>query len=177
MNGLDIAFLVVFGLGFLLGFKNGFLIEIGGVVAIIAAFFFSDRVAVWSIALFGIKGTYAYETCFIISFIAIIIAIALTSRMLTALAEAMSLGVFNRLMGAVFGTIKTALFVSMAVLLFQHINTKSDLVKQDDLQDSKVYVFVLGLGEAMYPYIENHIGKAVDYIRQQSEETPSDTVQ
>lgn len=119
MGTFDIIVGIVLIFFFLKGLKNGFIIELASVVAlvlgIIAAVVFSDAVSQWLSDY--ITTRFLSILSFFIVLIAVVIAVNLVAKMLDRLIKAIALGWLNRLIGALFGVLKAALIISVLLLL------------------------------------------------------------
>lgn len=119
MGTFDIIVGILLIFFFLKGLKNGFIIELASVVAlvlgIVAAVLFSDVVGQWLSEF--ITTRFISILSFFIVLIAVMIAVHLLAKLLDRLVKAVALGWLNRLVGALFGMFKAALVVSVLLLL------------------------------------------------------------
>jgi len=112
MNWLDIVLLVALGFGAFRGFRNGFIIELcsllGLLLGIWGAVHFSNRVAVWlgpsenKIAL-----------AFLVTFVAVVVLVALLGRALTKAIDLAQLTLPNKVTGIIFGVLRMAFLLSV----------------------------------------------------------------
>jgi len=119
MGTFDIIVGIVLIFFFLKGLKNGFIIELASIVAlvlgIIAAVLFSEVVSQWLSEY--ITTRFISILSFFIVLIAVVIGVNLLAKMLDHLVKAIALGWLNRLIGALFGMLKAALIISVLLLL------------------------------------------------------------
>lgn len=119
MDTFDIIVGIVLIFFFFKGLKNGFIIELASVVAlvagIIAAVLFSDVVSQWLSEY--ITTRFISILSFFIVLIVVVIGVNLLAKMLDHLVKAIALGWLNRVIGALFGMLKAALIISVLLLL------------------------------------------------------------
>ena len=113
MNYLDIALSVILLFGLIRGFLKGFFVEVTSLVALAAGIyvainfsffignFLADRVN-WG-------ERYVQIAAFVITFVVVVLFISLLGKILTTIAESASLGIVNKIFGAVFGFLKFGL--------------------------------------------------------------------
>ena len=116
MNWLDWAILIVLAAASLRGFARGFIVELASLVALIAGIWvathFSSSVAT-AIGLDPAKEILA----FVVTFLLVLIGVHLLARFLTTLLDAAELGLPNKLAGIVFGVLRSAFTLSIALNL------------------------------------------------------------
>jgi len=116
MNWLDWAIMIMLGLAALQGFSRGFIVELASLVALIAGIWvatrFSSRVAT-AIGLDPAKEILA----FVVTFLLVLLAVHLLARFLTTLLNAAELGLPNKLAGILFGLLRSAFTLSIALNL------------------------------------------------------------
>jgi membrane protein required for colicin V production len=103
MNWLDWLVLLVLALAAFKGFQRGFIVELASLVALVlgiwAAVHVSDRVA---------------ALAFLVTFIAVLLAVHLLARGLTALVDLAQMGLPNKLVGIFFSVLRSAFSLSVA---------------------------------------------------------------
>jgi membrane protein required for colicin V production len=157
MNILDIILgaLILFGL--IRGLSKGLFVEVASLVALIAgiygAIYFSDFAAEFLESRVDWTEKTISITAFAITFVIIVLAISLAGKALTKLADFAALGILNKLLGGVFGALKTGLILSVALVLFDKMNKTIPFVDKDELQDSILYKPVKSLVPMIFPYL------------------------
>ncbi|MEQ1667716.1 MAG: CvpA family protein [Sulfuriferula sp.] len=120
MTSVDLGILVIIGLSMLLGALRGGVKEIlslaAWVVAFLAAKTFADVAAVYMPA-FITTPAIRYLGGFLLVFIAVMAVSMLLSMLLSAALKTAGLGIFDRLLGFLFGTVRGLLIVTTLVLL------------------------------------------------------------
>lgn len=119
MNALDITLLILCAFGFYKGFKNGILIEITTLIALVLGFYGAQHFA--SFTAFFLKDTLdwhpqnMYLISIIFTFILIVVGVYMLGKVLTQVASMVLLGGINKILGGVFGGIKVIVLLSMLI--------------------------------------------------------------
>ena len=154
MNVLDIALgaLILFGL--VRGLMKGFFVEIASIVALIVgiygAIYFSDFVAEFLKSRVKWDEQYINISAFAITFIIIVIAIAMAGKALTKLADFASLGILNKLLGGIFGALKVGLILSVVLIVFNKMNSTIPLVEEHEIKNSILYIPVKSIAPLIF---------------------------
>lgn len=158
MNFLDIilGILLIWG-GLYKGIKNGLLIELASLVALIAGIYAAIHFSY-------IIGNYLTEkwqwdqstiniSSSILTFIVVVLIINLVGKLLTKVAKAVMLGTLNRLAGAIFGTLKVAIIIGALLIFLDKANNNLEIVKQETIESSALYNPVKKIGELVFAYV------------------------
>ncbi len=175
MSVLDIVLLAIIGLGLVRGLMKGFFVEIASLIALIAGVYgaihfsnyaanFIDKVSQWDEKTVNIAA-------FAVTFIIIVLAIALAGKALTKLADFAALGIVNKLLGALFGAIKTALILSVVLNIFDSMNSAIPLTDEKSIADSTLYHPVKSLMPSIFPIILEKKKELEDTLQEESTET------
>ncbi len=150
MGFIDIVLgaLLVFGL--IRGLRNGLIVEFASLIS----FFVGIYLAVKFSSVLGDSKT-AKVTAFVIILIIVILGIHLLAKTLSKIASAMLLGGLNKIGGAVFGTLRTALFLGVILSLFQKVNINNTLVSKETQAKSIFFNPILKTSEFMFPVLSN----------------------
>ncbi|GGK14139.1 hypothetical protein GCM10007962_05510 [Yeosuana aromativorans] len=157
MSILDIALLVLLILGLVRGFSRGFFVEIASVVALIAgvygAFHFSNFAATFLNERVDWNENTVNIAAFAITFIIIVLVIALAGKALTKIADFAMLGLLNKLLGALFGGLKVALILSVILIVLDKMHANVLFVKDADKESSVLYKPIKSLVPTIFPTI------------------------
>jgi membrane protein required for colicin V production len=157
MSILDIALLVLLILGLVRGFSRGFFVEIASVVALIAgvygAFHFSNFVGSFLKERVDWNENTVNIAAFAITFIIIVLVIALAGKALTKIADFAMLGLLNKLLGALFGGLKVALILSVILIVLDKMHANVLFVKDADKESSVLYKPIKSLVPTIFPTI------------------------
>jgi len=159
MNVLDIALGALLLFGLVRGLMKGLFVEVASIVALIVGIYgaihFSDFVAEFLESRVKWDEQYINITAFAITFIIIVIAIAMAGKALTKLADFASLGILNKLLGGVFGVLKIGLILSVVLIVFNKMNSTIPLVEEHEIKDSMLYTPVKSIAPLLFPSIIN----------------------
>jgi membrane protein required for colicin V production len=159
MSVIDIVLgaLILFGL--VRGFMKGLFVEVASLIALIAGVFgaihFSNFAADFLSGKFDWGDKTINITAFAITFVIIVMVIALAGKALTKLADFAALGIINKLLGGVFGALKIGLILSVVLIIFNRMNNTIPFVDDEDLEDSVLYKPVKALVPIIFPNILN----------------------
>lgn len=147
--------LILFGI--IRGLMKGFFVEVASLGALIAgvygAIHFSNFAAEFLMEKVSWDEKYINIVAFAITFVVIVLAIALAGKALTKLANFAALGVINKVMGAVFGGLKIGLILSVVLIVFDGLNKTIPFASEEDLEDSVLYAPVKSLAPTIFPNI------------------------
>ena len=91
---------------------------------------------------------------FALTFLLVVVGVTAFAKVFTELANFASLGIFNKLLGGVFGVLKTVLIISIVLNLFQKINFGNLFIDKETLDKSIFYNPVREVSKMIYPSIE-----------------------
>ena len=149
--------LLLFGL--VRGFMKGLFVEVASLLALVAgvygAIHFSDFAAELLESKLDWDEKYINIVAFAITFVIIVLVIALAGKALTKLANFAALGILNKLLGGVFGALKIGLILSILLIVFDNMNNTIPFTDEKDLEDSILYEPIKSLAPLIFPSIIN----------------------
>ena len=155
MNVLDIVLLAFLGFGVFRGFWRGLFVEIASLVALVAgvygAFHFSDFAANFFETKFDWNQNSINIAAFFSTLLVIVIVIALAGKALTKIADFASLGLINKLLGALFGGLKVAVILSAILIIFEKMNRTIPFTVDEDKEISTLYKPVKSIIPLIFP--------------------------
>ena len=159
MNTIDIILSIFLLLGAVRGFFKGFLLELAGLVALLAGIYgaihFSDRTYDFLQLFINWEDKYLSLVAFALTFTIIVIIVSIIGKLLTKMAGILALGLVNRLLGAVFGMLKTAFLAS---IFFMFLNQSGAfLIEEETKAESVLYPPVEKLAPMLLPTIIEEI--------------------
>lgn len=171
MNGLDIAIGFFLIIALIKGYSNGFLKELASLIAIIAGAYGGVYFSGYAQRLIAQFSNFSEESLVVLSFaatfIVIVIVVHALAGLLTKVADFAMLGLFNKLLGALFGMIKRALIISIVLMLLNAYTWHIPLINQENKESSLLYKPISAMGDFLLPVlikeIEGH------FIPQESE--------
>ncbi|MDT0553760.1 CvpA family protein [Urechidicola vernalis] len=154
MNTFDIVLLVLLLFGFIRGLMKGLFVELASLIALIAGIYgamhFSYFVGDYLHKSVDWDEKYISITAFALTFIVIVIVIAMLGKMLTKMADFASLGFINKLLGAIFGALKIGVILSVLLLIFDKLNKNIPFTSEDVTEDSILYEPVQDLAPILF---------------------------
>lgn len=155
MNSLDIILAIFLIIGLIQGLRKGFFIElaslVGLILGVVGAIYFSHIVAGFLVSFTSWEEQTLNLVSFAVTFIGIVIIVSLIARILTKAADIVALGVLNKLMGSLFGLIKTAFFLSVLLLFINSIEKEMSFMDQEKKEASILYKPVASLAPMVLP--------------------------
>jgi len=157
MGVIDIILgaLILFGL--IRGLMKGLFVEIASFVALIAGVYGAIHFSNFAAEFLTKKVEWNEKTinivAFAITFVIIVLAIALAGKALTKLADFAALGVINKILGAAFGALKIAAILSVILIIFDRFNSVIPFADEEDLENSILYKPVKNLVPTFFPSI------------------------
>lgn len=157
MSVLDIVLVAFIVLGLVRGLLKGFFVEVASVVALIAgvygAIHFSNYAATFIGETFQWDEKTVNIVAFAVTFVIIVLVIAIAGKALTKLADFAALGIVNKLLGAIFGALKWAIILSVVLNVFDSMNREIPLTDEKNIEDSTLYWPIKGLVPLIFPII------------------------
>ncbi len=157
MGVIDIVLgaLILFGL--VRGFMKGLFVEVASLVALIAGVYGAIHFSNFAAEFLQTKTEWNEKTinitAFAITFIVIVLAIALAGKALTKLADFAALGIINKLLGGVFGALKIALILSVVLNIFDKMNNTITFIDEENIDSTILYKPVKALVPLIFPNI------------------------
>ncbi len=170
MNWLDWLLLGILAWAAIQGFQRGFIIELASLVALVAgiwaAVHFSDRFA----AAVGIDAENT-ALAFLLTFLAVLLVVHLLARFLTTLIDIAQLGVPNKLAGIVFGMLRSAFSLSVALNLLVGYS-EGAMPAEPVREGSKVYAPLRAFAPLIVPVLgeTKWVKDAVDAVKREVED-------
>ncbi|MDU8884791.1 CvpA family protein [Yeosuana sp. MJ-SS3] len=159
MNVLDIILGSLILLGLIRGLMRGLFVELASITALIVgvygAIHFSDYAAAFLENRVAWEEKYINIIAFAITFVILVLAIALAGKALTKLADFAALGIINKLLGALFGALKIGFILSIVLIIFNRMNKTIPFLDDNTLESSVLYAPIKSLVPMIFPSIED----------------------
>ena len=170
MNYIDIIILIILGFAVVRGFINGLVIEVASLAALIfgiwGAIKFSGFTSVKLYEFFDMSGQFIGIISFIITFLIIVVIIHFIGMLINKLMEAIALGFLMKLLGTVFGLLKTVLIMSVIFVVLNSINSRRSFLPAEQLQESFLYNPISDIAPALFPIIgEGDLFQSFDRLK------------
>lgn len=158
MNYVDFIILAILAFALVRGFIKGLIIEVASILALIlgiwGAIRFSGFVGQRLTEYFDLSTQYLGVIAFAITFIIIVLLVHLIANIIDKLLEAVALGIPVKLLGAVFGVLKTTLILSIIFVILNTFNEKKDFLPTEHLKGSILYYPISDFAPMLFPLIE-----------------------
>ena len=132
MNAIDILIIVAVLIGFILGFKDGFIRKLIGVLgfalAIITATFFAGKIGTMIEVAFGIEFYLAEIIGGVVLFFGVILVFTLLKRIIHPFDRVNN--IINQLVGGVVGIVQILFFLSAVLLILNIFDLPDNSVKK-----------------------------------------------
>ena len=157
MNTVDIILSLVLLYGLVRGFFRGLLTELASLIGIVAGIYgavhFSHFLGEILSRHVDWETQYINLISFAITFVLIVFLVSLAGKMLTKVAAFAALGIVNKLLGGVFGLIKSAFVASVIIMFFKATNERIEIVEDKTLEESILYDPVQSIAPVILPSI------------------------
>ncbi|GAB5555962.1 MAG: hypothetical protein SchgKO_01750 [Schleiferiaceae bacterium] len=139
------------------GLWKGFVAEITSLLALIlgliAAYFFSHIAAPYVKEWFELDSSATEIVSFITSFAVVYIAVLIAGKALEKFLDMIALGAMDHLLGAVFGFLKYALFLSLFIAAVQLLPEQFIPEWFNKAEDSKIYPFLESISTFIFSLV------------------------
>lgn len=158
MNFIDILLLIPIGYAVYKGFKNGFIIEVCTLLALLVGIYagihFSDGTANLLKTSWNIHSEYLPVIAFTITFLGVGALVFFGGKMLEKVVDVASLTPLNKFLGILFALIKIFYLLSVFIVLLESYDEKGDFIKEETKQESLLYEPVKNLSLTTIPRIK-----------------------
>jgi len=155
MAVIDIILGALILFGVIRGLMKGLFVEVASLAALVAgvygAIHFSNFAADFLMEKVSWDEKYINIVAFAVTFVIIVLAIALAGKALTKLADFAALGIINKVLGAVFGGLKIGVILSVILMVFGNLNNTIPFASEEDLKSSVLYEPVKSLAPMIFP--------------------------
>ena len=158
MNYIDVVLSIILISGIVRGFMKGFVYEIAVLGALFlgvyTAFKFSHLLTPWlSKAGDFSSGTVGFVSS-LIMFLLVVTGILFLAKLFSGLADMAALGIFNKILGALFGLAKHILILSVLIYFFNQLDSKHHFISPDKKAESKIYYPLMKIAPALFPVMK-----------------------
>ncbi|HOP03508.1 MAG TPA: CvpA family protein [Tenuifilaceae bacterium] len=175
MSIIDLVLIGLFLIAGFNGYKKGVIDQAatlaGLVLGIWGAIHFSDFTANFLAEQFSFTSQYMPLISFAITFVVILVGVHFIGALVEKIISLAFLGIVNSLLGVVFGVLKTALILSVILVLLGNISHRIKVIPDDFGSKSMLYGPVKRLAPAIFPYLKfEDIKKSIESKFQPTEE-------
>lgn len=173
MSWIDIVFLIILLWSAYQGFTKGFIITIASLVALILGIYGAIKFSGFTADILSEKVEMNPESlnliAFAITFILIVIATHLVARLADKLAKAVALGFANRIAGVLFNLVKTALIISIILVILERIDEKASFIPRSETEKSALYMPIHSFAPLIFPYLRSGYDKIKERLPESNE--------
>jgi len=168
MNTVDIVLGIFLLYGLVRGFFSGFLTELASLVGIVAGIYGAIHFSYFAGEILSKYADWELEVLNLVSlaitFILIVLMVSLVGKMLTQIANFAALGIVNKLLGGIFGILKSAFVASVIIMFFVSSNKILEFVEPETLESSILYEPVSIIAPVILPTVIKEV-KDKDILR------------
>ena len=161
MNYIDIIIGLILLIAAITGLKKGLIAELASLAALVlgiwGAIEFSYITTDFLVKNFNLETEYLSIISFIVTFIVIVILVHIVGNSVNKLVEVAMLGFLNKPAGLIFGVLRSALVLSILLLVFDRINQDVEIISQKTKTESRLYEPVRKLAPSIFPFIQNWV--------------------
>lgn len=158
MNYIDIILGVLIILSAIGGFKNGLVTELASLAALILGIWgsirFSDITTELLIKYFQLESNYLNIISFAVTFVVIVILVHVVAGVINKMVNTGVLGITNKLAGMVFGVLRSVLFLSIVLMVFDKIDEDVEILPKDVKANSRMYEPIKNIATSIFPFID-----------------------
>ena len=175
MNWLDAIIVVILILSLVTGFINGLVKEVASLAALILGIWGAIRFSTFTTEklydYFDMTGRYVGVIAFLITFGIIVVIIHFIGILADKVVSAASLGFINRILGILFGLIKSMLIMSVFFVVLNAIDARRPFLPKKTIEESKFYNPISDIAPAIFTIIgEGGFNRSFDRFKKKPEE-------
>ena len=137
------------------GFINGFISELTSLlsifIALYAAIHFYDYTLSFMQLFIKAEGNDALIFSRVITFILLLMLVIIIGNTITKLVDLAQMGLFNKILGSIFGFLKGILIMSIFINIFSKFNAFISIVPPQHLTESKLYYPMMKITHQIFP--------------------------
>lgn len=157
MGYIDIILGILLLWGLIRGFSKGLIVSLASLIALVAGIYiaihFSHIIGAYLDQYVSWEAGITQLLAFALTFILVVLCVALIGKVLTKIANAVALGIINKLLGGAFGILKMAFIASVVIMLIEAGNNTFNIIDEETLDKSILYRPVQAIAPAILPEI------------------------
>jgi len=175
MNWIDAIIVVILILSMVTGFINGLVKEVASLAALVlgiwGAIKFSAFTAEKLYDYFDMSGQYVGVIAFLVTFGIIVVLIHFVGLIVNKIVDAAALSFVNRLLGIVFGLLKSVLILSVLFVVLNSIDARRPFLPKDKIEESMFFNPISDIAAAIFPIIgEGGFYRSFDRFKKKSDD-------
>jgi membrane protein required for colicin V production len=132
--------------------------ELASIAALIlgiwGAIHFSQITTEQLIRYFKLQTEYLDIISFAVTFVIIVILVHIVADVVSKMVEPGLLGVFNKMGGVIVGLLRSLLFLSIMLMIFDRIDNDMHFIPENAKKESRMYESIRNLAPSIFPFID-----------------------
>jgi membrane protein required for colicin V production len=175
MNWIDLIIVILLILSIISGFTNGLVKEVASLAGLILGIWGAVKFSTFTAAKlydwFDMTGQYVGIISFLVTFGIIVVIIHFIGVLADKMVDAVSLGFLNRLLGIVFGVIKSVLILSVIFMILNTLDGKRHFLPREKIEQSVFYNPISDIAPAIFPIIgEGNFNQSFDRFKKKPDD-------
>lgn len=166
MNILDIILAILLVIALINGLRKGLISQLIAIISLVVgvwlSFKFSSAVSLWLSTKIEAAGGIVNIISFALILIAVIFGMNILGRIIEGAIKLIMLGWVNKLLGALFGTIKCILILGLIITVLDPWLVNLELLPKDD--PSILYSYIQNISNSIFPYLQDYLNTAKEAI-------------
>jgi membrane protein required for colicin V production len=158
MNYIDVILGLLLFFSAISGFRKGLVSEMASLAALILGIWGAIEFSYITTKFFSencnLETEYMNLISFITTFIVIVILVHIVGSAVNKLIETAMLGFANKLAGMAFGLLRSALILSIILLVFDKIDEDVKILSRETKEKSRLYMPVRNFAPSLFPFID-----------------------
>lgn len=158
MNFIDYIFVLILFFSLIGGYKNGLIAEVASIAALIlgiwGAIHFSQITTAQLVRYFNFQSEHMDIISFAVTFVIIVILVHIVAATVSKMFEPGVLGVFNKMGGVIVGLLRSLLFLSIMLMIFDRIDRDMHFIPENAKKESRMYESIRNLAPSIFPFID-----------------------
>mgnify|MGYP001103266887 CR=1 FL=1 len=154
MNYIDIVILLFLLFGAYRGFSKGLIIEVATLAGLVLGVYLAISYSPYTEGILrdflNISSRYMSYIALAVTFVVVVVAVFIVGKLFTKLIDIISLGLINKLLGALLGTVKYFIIVCVLLLVVDALNAKFQFISEETGQKSLLFYPFLNFAQKIY---------------------------
>jgi membrane protein required for colicin V production len=159
----DIIFAVLLLYAVITGVRKGLVVQLVELLAVLLGVYIAYKfsyVLAMGVQKLHFNPSAVSTISFILTFILVVIAMRALGKLIHRLLQITLLGWLNRLLGAVFASLKILFLTSVALLILDMVNRQIHIIPNEQIESSKLYHPISTFAPTVFKYLD--INKLID---------------
>ncbi|MBK5719352.1 CvpA family protein [Dysgonomonas sp. Marseille-P4677] len=157
LSWFDLVVVILILMTLVKGFFSGLVMQVASLAGIVLGAIFAGKLSeLFAPKLIEFTNSSPHITgplSYILAFIAILVVLFLTGKLLESFVDALKMNTLNRLAGALFCAAKWLVVFSILLNLIVEFDQQKQIIKEDVRQQSHTYPLVSEISKAVIPYL------------------------